>query len=172
MSTRSSLCAGSAAIDRSSNGVSVRQLSLISVSRNEPREAVAARLGDDVDDAAAEAAVFGGDAGGGHRRFLDRVLDVEVVGLAAQVLVHGDAVDQEQVVERHRAGDRVGAVRPAGMHRRREQQVGVDVAVGRQGGDQVLLEVGGDLRRLRQHVGALADDGHVPRSPWRAQVPL
>ena len=44
------------------------------------------------------------------------------------------------------------------MNGRSEQQRCVDVAIGRQRRDQVLAEVGRDLRRLRQHVGRAADD--------------
>ena len=63
------------------------------------RELVAARLGDDVDDAAAEPAELGGDAAVGDGRFLDRVFDGGVEGLPADVLVDADAVEQEQVLE-------------------------------------------------------------------------
>ena len=111
---------------------SARHLSLLQRVAQRSAELVAARLGDDVDDAAAEAAVLGRDAGRGDGRFLNRVLDVEVVRLTAQVLVDGHAVDHEQIFERHRAGDRVGAARAGRVHRRREQQRRVDVAVGRQ----------------------------------------
>ena len=41
------------------------------------------------------------------------------------------------------------------MNRRRHQQGGSDVAVGRQRRNDVLPEVGRDLRRARQHIGCL-----------------
>ena len=74
-------------------------------------EQVAAGLRDDVDEAAAEAAELGRHAVGRDGRLLNRVLDVDVERLAAQVLVHGHAVHQIQRLERHRAGDGVGARR-------------------------------------------------------------
>src|SRR5204862_7611316 len=69
-------------------------------------EQVAARLGDGVDDAARETSELRGDSGGGYRRFLDRVLDVERDRLTAEVLVEHHAVQQEQVLERGGAADR------------------------------------------------------------------
>ena len=62
------------------------------------REAVAPALGDQVDHAAGEPPVLGGDAGGEDLRFLDGVLDEDVVGGAEEVVVHVDAVDHEDVV--------------------------------------------------------------------------
>ncbi len=111
-------------------------------------EAVAARLGDDIHDAAAEAAVLRRDAVGGDHRFLHGILYIEVVGLPAQILVHVHAVDQIERFERHRSGDGIAAVRARGMHRRGLQNHGVDVARGRQHRHQFLLEIGGHLHRM------------------------
>ena len=137
-------------------------------------EAVAARLGDHVHHPAAEAAVLGRDAVGCDHCLLHRIFDVEVVGLAAEVLVHVDAVDEVQRLERHRAGDRVAAVRPRRVHGRRFQNHGVDIARRRQRRHQLLLEVGGHFRRVRHefagarpHVDGLAQrcraEGRIER---------
>ena len=72
---------------RSGTGSARVHLSLSKVVRNEPENVVAARLGDGVDDAAAKAAVLGGDGGGGGRRLLDGVLDEQVEGRGADVVV-------------------------------------------------------------------------------------
>src|SRR5262249_51205207 len=69
-------------------------------------EQIAAALGDRVDHAAGEAAVFGGDAGGQDLGLIDRILDVEGVGVAEQIVVHVHAIDQERVVVGERAGNR------------------------------------------------------------------
>ncbi len=121
-------------------------------------EQVAARLRDHVHHAAAEAAELRRHAADGDRRLLNRVLDVQVVRRAAEVLGDRHAVDHEQRFERRRAGNRVRAARAGRVHARRLQQRRVDVAVGRQRRDQLLLEVRRHLRGLRQHVGRLADD--------------
>jgi hypothetical protein len=132
------------------------------------REDVAAVLGDDVDDAAREAAVFGRDAGREHLRLFDRILDEEVVVGAEDVVVDVDAVDQEDVVVGKRAGDRdlagVGAVvgqsgRELGDVERR--------AAGRQLVDQlgVVVRADGGVGHDRHGVAADGDLlGHCGRS--------
>ena len=131
-------------------------------------EQVAAGLGDDVDETAAEPAVLRRHAVGRDRGFLNRVLDVDVERLPAQVLIHGDAVHQVQRLERHRAGDRIIAPGARRVNRRGHQQHGVDVAIGRQHRHQLLREVGRDLRCLRQDIGGLAH--HVDRLVERGQA--
>ena len=74
-------------------------------------EEVAARLRDRVHDASGEAAVFGGDAAPQDRRLLNRVLDVEILGLAPQVLVDDGAVHEKQALEGLRSGDHEGRSR-------------------------------------------------------------
>ena len=121
-------------------------------------EAIAARLGDDVHDAAAEPPVLRRDAVGRDHRLLDGILYIEVVRLPAQVLVHVHAVDQVEGFERHRSGDGIAAIRARGVHCRSLQDHGIDVACGGQHGHQLLLEVGGHLRRMCQDLtGARAD---------------
>ena len=122
------------------------------------REHVAARLGDDVHDAAAKPAELRRHAARRDRRLLDRVFDVQVVWCSTDVFGDGHAVHHEQVFKRRPAGNRVRAARARRVDAGRLQQARVDVAVGRQRRDQVLLEVGRDLRGLRQHVGRPADD--------------
>ena len=78
-------------------------------------ELVAARLGDHVDHAAGEAAVLGRHVGGHGRGLEDRVLDVHVERLAAQVLVEHDAVQGVEVLVGLGARDRGVA---AGARRR------------------------------------------------------
>ena len=66
-------------------------------------EPVRARLGDDVDDRALRAAVFGADRGRQHADFLNR-FEVEVGAERARRRVgRVDRVDDEQVVARQRA---------------------------------------------------------------------
>jgi hypothetical protein len=110
------------------------------------REVVAARLGDHVDDTAREPAELSRHTAARDRRLLDGVFDIEHVRLTAQVLVDGHAVDHEQVLERHRSGNGVAAARTGRVHRRRHQDGGADVTVGRQVLHQRLLEGGGDRR--------------------------
>ena len=112
------------------------------------RERVAAALGDRVDDAAGEAAVLGGDAGGEHLRLLDRVLDEQVLRLREQVVVDVDAVDHEHVVERERAvdDDLAGVGRVLG-HVRRQRRDALDGARRRERVDLLLADVGADDRR-------------------------
>ena len=88
-----------------SNGVSVVQAGLEKFTRPLPAKTFAAAPGDGVDDAAAEAAELGGDAGRQHLRLLDRVFDEQVLRLREQVVVDVDAVDHEHVVEGERAVD-------------------------------------------------------------------
>ena len=95
------------------------------------REHVAALLGDGVDDAAGEAAVLGRDARGQDLRLLDRVLDIQVVGVAKQVVLNVHAVDQKDVVVAERAGNR--------------QLSGIERVVG---------EIGRRARRSRRACGA------------------
>ena len=125
------------------------------------RELVAARLGDDVDHAAAEPAELGGDAAVGDGRFLDRVFDRRIEGLSADVLVDADAVEEEQILEADRAAERERARRPGGMNARRHQQDRVEVTRRRQVRDQLLREVRRNLRGLRQRIGRARDDGHL-----------
>ena len=124
-------------------------------------EAVTARLGDDVDDAAGEPAVLGRDAIGRDHRLLHRILYIEVVGLAAEVLVNVDAIDEIQRLKGHRAGNRVAAVWSRRMHARRLEHDGIDVTRRRQHRHQLLLEVGGDLRRVRQHLAGAGPNRDV-----------
>ncbi len=67
---------------------------------------VPAAAGDDVDDAAGEAAVLRRDAVGEDRRVLHGVLDVEIVRGAVDRVVDVDAVNHEDVVESVGAGNR------------------------------------------------------------------
>ena len=60
-----------------SNGVSALHDGLLKLVRNAPESSVAAAAGDHVDDAAAEAAVLGADAGRQDLHFLDPILDEE-----------------------------------------------------------------------------------------------
>ncbi len=91
---------------------------------------------------------------------MQRVLDDQVLRLAAQVLVHRHAVHHVEVFERHRASDREAAARSSGMHRRGHQHHGAVITLRRQRGHERLLEVGGDLAGLRQDVGRAANDLH------------
>ena len=142
------------------------------------REHVAAALGDDVDDAAREAAVFGGDARGEHLHFADRVFDVEVVHRSDQVVVHVDAVDQKHVVVREAAGNgqliRAGRVgREAGhqlgnqvrraAHRQRVDFARRDVRAGLHGGDRRRRR---RLRRAPSQSPARPTASHRP-TRWR-----
>ena len=133
-------------------------------------EPVAAGLGHDVDDAAAEAAVLGRNAIGRDHRFLDGVLDVKVVGLAAQVLVHVDAVDEVERFKGHRAGNRIAAIRPGWVNTWRLQHHGVDVSCRRQRRHQFLLEVRGDGGCMREdlavagpHIDGFSERGRSER---------
>ena len=81
----------------SSNGVSSRQR-VREVDPGAAGELVAAALGDDVDHAAGELAVLGGDARGQHLGLFDRALDEEVVGGAEDRVHDVDAVDHDGVV--------------------------------------------------------------------------
>ena len=72
---------------------------------------IAAGLRDRADDAACEPPELRRNAAGQHGRLLNRVFDVQRIRLAAQVLVHHHAVDQEDAVERMRTRDRDLAVR-------------------------------------------------------------
>ena len=86
------------------------------VAADAAREHVAAALGDGVDDAAGEAAVFGGHRRGQDLRFLDRFFDEQIVGTREQVVADVDAVEQEHVVvgDRARDGDLVDVRRVVG----------------------------------------------------------
>ncbi len=112
------------------------------------REAIAAALRDRVDDAAAEPAVLGGDAGRQHLRLLDRILDEERSRRCEQVVVDVDAVDHEDVVEGEGAIDdqltRIGTV--LGQARRQRRNAG-NRSRRRQGFDLFPLEVRADDRR-------------------------
>src|ERR1700722_20428217 len=62
-------------------------------------EGVAAALGDGVDDAAAEPAELGRNAGRQDLRLLNGILDEQILGRAEQVVVDVDAVEHEDVIE-------------------------------------------------------------------------
>ncbi len=98
-------CAVSCVPLLTSNGVGVVQSGFTKFTRRAPGEGVAAALGDRVDHAAGETAVFGGNARRQHLRLLDGVFDEQVLRLREQVVVHVDAVDHEDVVEGHCAVD-------------------------------------------------------------------
>src|SRR5581483_749180 len=131
-------------------------------------EDVAATLGDGVDHTAGEAAVLGADAGREYLRLFHRVFDVERVGVAEQVVVHVDAVDEERVVVGERSGDRqlpaVGRVAgEAGRHhrdlreraaeRQRVHFLRAEVGAGGGGGDCGFDGVGGHLHLLGEASG-------------------
>ena len=124
-------------------------------------ENVAAGFCDQIDDAAAEPSVLRRDAADRDRGLLDRVLDVEVVRRAAQIFSDGDAVDHEQRFERRRSRDRIGAVRAGGVHRRCLQDRGIQIAGRWKRRDELLIEVGRDLRGLREHVRGRSHDRHL-----------
>ena len=123
-------------------------------------ELVPPRLRDHVDDAATETAVLSRHASRGDVRLLNRVFDVQVIRLATDVLVDRHAVDQKQVFVRYRTRNRVRAPWTGRVHGGSQQQVRIDVPVRWQRSDEILLEVRGDLRRLRQHVGRASDNEH------------
>src|SRR5439155_1465070 len=123
-------------------------------------EDVAARLGDHVDDTAAEPAVFRGDGARRDFRLLDRILDEQVERLAAQVLVHDHAVDEVLAFERQRPSHHdVAAWAVTGDARRQQHRV-VQRASNRQQFELILLEVAGD-RGGQDDVGRLAGDRDV-----------
>ncbi len=68
-------------------------------------EGVASAFRHGVDDSAAEPSVLGRDACGQDLSLLDRILDKQVLGRREQVVVHVDAIDHEDVVERERSVD-------------------------------------------------------------------
>ena len=122
-------------------------------------EAVAARAGDGIDDAAGEAAVLGGDAGRRDRGFLDGVLDEERERRAAEVVLDLDAIEHEQVVGGHRATDGDGIVRARRVRRGREVDRRQQRARRGQRRQQFLLNVGRRLDGVGEGVGACRD-GH------------
>ena len=83
-----------------------RPIGLVEIASKAPREDVAATLGNGVDHATREPAVLGWESGGQDLHFLERVLDEEVIGVAEDVVVRVDTVDQEDVVIRERSVDR------------------------------------------------------------------
>ena len=118
-------------------------------------EEIAAALGDGVDDAAGEAAIFGGDARGEHLRFLDGVFDEQVVRRPEEVVVDVDAIDQEDVVVRECArNSELACVRRVGRETGGERRDGREVAAGGELADlgvREVLSAGGrhDCRRNR-----------------------
>ena len=94
---------------------------LVHVGPEAAGKAVAAALGDHVDDTAGEPAILGRDPGGQHLRLLDRILDEQVVGRGEQVVVDVDAVNQIDVVVGERPVDRdLAGVRRVGRQTRRQ----------------------------------------------------
>ena len=109
---------------------------------------VAPALRHRVDHAAAEPSVLGGDSRRQHLRFLNRVLDEQVLRLRELVVVDIDAVDHEHVVERKRAvdDDLVGIGRIL-AHGRGQLRDALQGAWRRQLLDFLIREVGADDRR-------------------------
>ena len=123
---------------------------------------VAARLGDDVDDAARRAAELGLVAAGLDLELLDELV-VELLALCAVLdAARHDAVDDEGVFEAGRAvdDDGVGERRGVGVlgrDTRRDLHDGRVVAPGRQGLHLATVDVVADRRRI------LLDEGRRPR---------
>src|SRR5262245_23459992 len=69
-------------------------------------EIVSAALCDDVDHAASEPSVLGRNSAEQYIGFLDGVLNVQIVRLSEQIVVHVDAVDEEDVVVREATRNR------------------------------------------------------------------
>ena len=125
-----------------------------------PLELVAARFGQHVDNAAGEVSILGRDAAGEDGRLLDRLFNVEILRLSAQVLVDDHAVDQVQAVVRHRAGDDEVVARPPGVDARSEQRHRLIAPAGRKLIDEILVDVHADRGCLdrRRHVLVCGDD--------------
>ena len=146
-------------VDRLIGGVRCQRSPAIVVERRAKRaaECVAAGFRDHVHDAAAEAAVLSGDRPGRDFRFLDRVFDEQIQRLAAQVLVHDDAVDQVLAFERHPAGHHDVAARTVAGDAWREEHGIVQGASDWQTLERFLLEIAGNrgrrhnVRRLSGH---------------------
>ena len=135
------------------------------------REGVAAALGDRIDDPAREPAVLGGDPGGEHLRFLDRILDEESVRGAEQIVVDVHAVHQEDVVVGERPVDRhLAAVRRIVRQSRLQLRDPPERPTHRQGVDLRRGDVRAGLGRLERgrddthHVDRLDDAGRRHRS--------
>ena len=118
-------------------------------------ELVAARLGQHVDDAAGEAAVFSRHVRDRCGGLLNRVLDVQRGRRAADVIHHRDAVDHEQVLVRDGARNRHGVGGAGvGLDAGRHQGRLVDRLGHRELVDQRLLVGGrGSAGRLHGFVG-------------------
>src|SRR5439155_21437077 len=110
-----------------------------------------------VDDTAAEAAVLGGDRAGRDFRFLNGILDEEVQGLAAQVLVHDDTVDEVLALEGEPTGHHDVAARTVARYPGSQEHGVIQRATDREPLERLFLEVARN-RGGRNDLGRLPDD--------------
>src|SRR5205807_2802096 len=120
-------------------------------------EVVASGLCDRVDDATGEPPVLGGDAAGQKSCLLNGILNDCGLGLPSYCVIHHDAVDEVEVVERLRTVNYDLVVRSVVVDARREEDSRLDVAAHRQALDGGRIKAGRNLRSLEYGSGTRRD---------------